>query len=192
MHQRARPSLTATIALVAVCSSLNLVSGCSPRSTGTTAAPPPPLASWNEGPAKAAILRLVANTTTLGNPGYVPAAERIAVFDNDGTLWAEQPCYAQLQFALDRVKALAPQHPEWRTQAPFDHLLAGDMKAFMAGGEQALAAIVAASHSGLTTEEFAAVVKDWLRTAMIDGMAPLIAPVPVAVEVTVGRTWGGE
>ena len=141
--------------------------GCAPRSStpprgGSAAAG---LASWNEGPAKAAIQRFVANVTTLGNPGYVPVAERIAVFDNDGTLWAEQPMYFQFQFALDRVKALAPQHPEWRTKEPFNHLLAGDMKAFFAGGDHSLLAVVAAAHSGLTTEEFAAVVKDWLRTA---------------------------
>ena len=147
---------------------LSLVLGCAPGGS----APPragapsaPPLASWNEGPAKAAILRFVANVTTLGGPGYVPRPERIAVFDNDGTLWAEQPAYFQFQFALDRVKALAPRHPEWRSQEPFNHLLAGDMKAFAAGGEHAMLAVVAAAHSGLTTDEFAGAVRDWLRTA---------------------------
>jgi phosphoglycolate phosphatase-like HAD superfamily hydrolase len=165
MNHAARGALCTAILGLAACSGLGPVSGCSPRSTGTTAVSSPSLASWNEGPAKAAILRFVANVTTLGGPGYVPVAERIAVFDNDGTLWAEQPFYFQLQFAIDRVKALAPQHPEWRTQEPFNHLIAGDMAGFLAGGERALAAVVAASHSGLTTDEFAAVVKDWLRTA---------------------------
>jgi len=147
---------------------LSLGSGCAPGPS----TPPrggngnaPVLASWNEGPAKAAILRFVANVTTLGGPGYVPRPERIAVFDNDGTLWAEQPAYAQFQFAIDRVKALAPQHPEWRTREPFNHLLAGDMKAFAAGGEHAMLAVVAAAHSGLTTDEFASAARDWLRTA---------------------------
>ena len=147
---------------------LSLVLGCAPGSSAPTragAGSAPPLASWNEGPAKAAILRFVANVTTLGGPGYVPRPERIAVFDNDGTLWAEQPAYFQFQFALDRVKALAPRHPEWRSQEPFNHLLAGDMKAFAAGGEHAMLAVVAAAHSGLTTEEFAGAVRDWLRTA---------------------------
>jgi len=146
---------------------LLLALACSPDTQthprrGTEATP---LASWNDGAAKAAIQRFVANVTTLGGAGYVPVAERIAVFDNDGTLWAEQPLYFQLQFALDRVKALAPQHPEWRTKEPFNHLLAGDMKAFLAGGEHAVLAVVAAAHSGLTTDEFAAAVHDWLRTA---------------------------
>jgi phosphoglycolate phosphatase-like HAD superfamily hydrolase len=124
-----------------------------------------PLPSWNEGAAKKALTEFVARVTTVGGSDIVPPAERIATFDNDGTLWAEQPLYFQFQFALDRVKALAPQHPEWRTKEPFNHLLAGDMNAFLAGGERALAAVIAASHSGLTTDEFAAVVKDWLRTA---------------------------
>jgi phosphoglycolate phosphatase-like HAD superfamily hydrolase len=150
-----------------VCVAVALGASCAPTSSipprGGTATTP--LASWNEGPAKAAIQRFVANVTTLGSPGYVPKAERIAVFDNDGTLWAEQPIYFQFQFALDRVKALAPQHPEWRTKEPFNHLLAGDMKAFLAGGEHAVLAVVAAAHSGLTTDEFAAAVHDWLRTA---------------------------
>ncbi|HXJ68298.1 MAG TPA: HAD family hydrolase [Verrucomicrobiae bacterium] len=154
--------------LWAGCVVLVLGSSCGPRSStpprgGSAAAPSLP--SWNEGPAKAAIQRFVANVTTLGDPGYVPTAERIAVFDNDGTLWAEQPVYFQFQFALDRVKALAPQHPEWRTKEPFNHLLAGDMKAFLAGGEHAVLAVVAAAHSGLTTDEFAAAVHDWLHTA---------------------------
>ena len=117
-----------------------------------------PLASWNDGPAKQAIVRFVEGVT-------VPPAERIAVFDNDGTLWAEQPNYFQVMFALERVKALAPQHPEWKTQEPFASLLAGDTKKAFAGGEKAIVEIVMASHSGMTTDEFAATVRDWLATA---------------------------
>jgi len=124
-----------------------------------------PLPSWNDTAAKRAIVGFVQRVTREGSPDFVPAAERIATFDNDGTLWAEQPIYFQFQFALDRVQALAPQHPEWRTQEPFGHLLAGDMKAFLAGGERSLVAVVMAAHSGVTTDEFDRVVAEWLRTA---------------------------
>jgi haloacid dehalogenase-like hydrolase len=124
-----------------------------------------PLPSWNDGPTKKAILAFVDRVTREGSPDFVQVGERIATFDNDGTLWAEQPIYFQLQFALDRVKALAPQHPEWKTKDPFNHLLAGDTKAVMAGGENALVAVVMAAHSGLTTDEFDQVVKERLRTA---------------------------
>jgi phosphoglycolate phosphatase-like HAD superfamily hydrolase len=95
----------------------------------------------------------------------VPPAERIATFDNDGTLWAEQPVYFQVQFALDRVKALAPQHPEWKTKEPFNHLLAGDTQAFMASGEKSVMAVIAVAHSGMTTDDFEQTVKEWLSTA---------------------------
>lgn len=127
--------------------------------------PAAPLASWNDGATKNAILQFVKRVSTEGGPDFVPISERIAVFDNDGTLWAEQPLYFQFQFAIDRVKALAPQHPEWKSKDPFRHLLAGDMKSFLAGGENAVAAAVAAAHSGVTTEEFAIVVKEWLASA---------------------------
>jgi phosphoglycolate phosphatase-like HAD superfamily hydrolase len=130
------------------------------------AAPPAdPLPSWNDTAPKQALVAFVERVTKAGAPGFVPPAQRIATFDNDGTLWAEQPVYFQAQFALDRVKALAPQHPEWKTQEPFNHLLAGDMKAFMAGGEKSLMAVIAVAHSGMTTDEFEKTVKDWLRTA---------------------------
>jgi phosphoserine phosphatase len=95
----------------------------------------------------------------------VPPAERIATFDNDGCLWAEQPMYFQLAFALDRVKALAPQHPEWKTQEPFKSLLAGDVKTALAGGEKAIVPIVMATHAGITIDEFAEVVRDWTKAA---------------------------
>jgi phosphoglycolate phosphatase-like HAD superfamily hydrolase len=124
-----------------------------------------PLPSWNEGPVKKTITDYVSGVTTEGSPDFVPPAERIAVFDNDGTLWAEQPIYFQVQFALDRVKALAPQHPEWKKKQPFKALLEGDRKALAAGGEKALLSVLALSHSGMTTEEFEGTVKDWLGTA---------------------------
>lgn len=124
-----------------------------------------PLASWNDGSVKKAVIDFVARVTREGGPDFVPPAERIAVFDNDGTLWAEQPIYFQVQFALDRVKALAPQHPEWKKKQPFKALLEGDKKAFAAAGEKALLEVMAVAHTGVTTEEFQAIVKDWVLTA---------------------------
>jgi phosphoserine phosphatase len=124
-----------------------------------------PLPSWNEGAAKAAIVGFVERATKPGGPDFVPPAERIAVFDNDGALWAEQPLYFQLAFALDRVKALAPQHPEWKDREPFASLLRGDAKAALAGGEHAIAEIVMATHAGMTTDEFAGIVADWVASA---------------------------
>jgi hypothetical protein len=124
-----------------------------------------PLPSWKDGPSRKAIADFVARVTKEGGPDFVPASQRIAVFDNDGTLWSEQPLYFQLLFALDRVKALAPQHPEWKEKEPFRALLAGDVKAALAGGEKALGEIVAATHSGMTTEEFEKTVLDWTRAA---------------------------
>lgn len=124
-----------------------------------------PLPSWQDTAPRQAIVRFVEATTTPTSPRFVPPAERIAVFDNDGTLWAEQPLYFQLAFALDRVKTLAPQHPEWKTQEPFASLLEGDLKGALAGGEHAIGEIVMATHAGMTTDEFAAVAKRWLATA---------------------------
>jgi phosphoglycolate phosphatase-like HAD superfamily hydrolase len=124
-----------------------------------------PLPSWNETPAKKAIVEFVTQVTKAGSASFVPPAERIATFDNDGTLWAEQPLYFQFLFAIDRVKALAPAHPEWKTKAPFAALLEGDTKAALAGGEHALLEIVAATHAGLTSEEFTRIVEDWLASA---------------------------
>jgi phosphoglycolate phosphatase-like HAD superfamily hydrolase len=138
---------------------------CTLSFTTAIAKPADPLPSWNNGAAKTSIVNFVAKVTKKGSPDYVAPAERIAVFDNDGTLWAEQPMYFQFLFALDRVKTLAPQHPEWKTKEPFNHLLAGDMKAFMAGGEKSLMAVLMTAHSGMTTDEFDQTVKDWLRTA---------------------------
>ncbi len=126
---------------------------------------PDPLPSWNDGPTKKAIIEFVARVTKEGGGDFVPVAERIATFDNDGTLWSEQPIYFQLAFALDRVKALAPQHPDWKTQQPFKAVLDGDTKALAASGEKGLAELVMATHTGMTTDEFAKSVADWLATA---------------------------
>jgi phosphoglycolate phosphatase-like HAD superfamily hydrolase len=126
---------------------------------------PDPLPSWNNGPAKQAIVEFFKRVTKEGGPDFVPVASRIAVFDNDGTLWAEQPVYFQFLFAIDRVKALAPQHPEWKNTEPFASLLRDDIKAALAGGEHGILDVVAATHSGMTTEEFQKIVKDWLTTA---------------------------
>ena len=131
----------------------------------TTAYAADPLPSWQDGKAKQSIVTFVTQVTTPSGTDFVPAPERVAVFDNDGTLWAEQPMYFQLAFALDRVKALAPEHPEWKTQQPFKAVLEGDLKTVMAGGEHALLELVMATHAGNTTEEFAQVVKDWIATA---------------------------
>lgn len=124
-----------------------------------------PLKSWNDGQAKRSIVDFVERVTKKGSPDYVAPDERIATFDNDGCLWSEQPLYFQFLFAIDRVKALAPQHPEWKTTEPYASLLKGDMQAVLAGGEHALLEIVMGSHAGMTTEEFEATVVDWIATA---------------------------
>jgi hypothetical protein len=123
------------------------------------------LPSWNEGASKARIVEFVQSVTDPTSKQYLPPAERIAVFDNDGTLWSEQPMYFQLAFILDRVKALAPQHPEWRTQEPFKSVLAGDMAGVAAAGEHGLLEMMAATHAGMTADEFRSIVADWLATA---------------------------
>ncbi len=123
-----------------------------------------PLPSWNEGPAKRAIVGFVAKVTKDGSSDFVPVPERIATFDNDGTLWAEQPIYFQLAFTIDRVKALAPQHPEWKTTEPFAALLRGDVGAALSN-EKGVLEMVAATHTGMTTEEFSQTVSDWIKTA---------------------------
>jgi phosphoglycolate phosphatase-like HAD superfamily hydrolase len=123
------------------------------------------LDSWNEGPAKSAIIAFVARVTRAGSADYVKPAERIAVFDNDGTLWAEQPIYFQFAFAIDRVKTLSVEHPEWKTKQPFAAVLAGDTKALAAAGEHGLLQIMATTHTGITTESFNTIVGAWLTTA---------------------------
>jgi phosphoserine phosphatase len=124
-----------------------------------------PLPSWNDGPSRKAIVAFVEDVTREGSPNFVPHAERVAAFDNDGTLWAEQPMYFQFLFALDRVKALASRHPEWKTKEPFASLLKGDAKPVLAGGEQGITELMMATHAGMTTEEFDQLVKDWVATA---------------------------
>ena len=124
-----------------------------------------PLPSWNDGQAKNSIVTFVEKVTKEGSPDFVPPAERIAVFDNDGTLWPEQPLYFQALFAFDRVKELALQHPEWQTQEPFASVLKGDMHNALAGGEHALLELVMATHAGNTTEEFEQIVQQWITTA---------------------------
>src|SRR5579871_1805235 len=124
-----------------------------------------PLPSWNDGPAKQSIIAFVEKVTKPGSPDFVPVPERIATFDNDGTLWCEQPVPVQLYFVLDRVKALAPQHPKWNTTEPFASLLKGDLQTALAGGDRSLLEIVMATHAGVTTAEFEQIVKDWIAAA---------------------------
>ncbi len=155
MPARHRP-LTITL-LIAI----GFLAGCQ----SSRARVSPDLPSWNPTTTRASIVSFVDRVTEEGSPEFVPPAERIAVFDNDGTLWAEQPMYFQLAFALDRIKALAPSHPEWQTTEPFVSILKGDPKAALAGGEKSIAAIIAASHAGMTTDEFQTIVTDWLTTA---------------------------
>jgi phosphoglycolate phosphatase-like HAD superfamily hydrolase len=140
-----------TVSIVAICTSSSLAAD--------------PLPSWNNTGAKASIIAFVEKVTKEGSPDFVPPGERIATFDNDGTLWSEQPMYVQLFFALDRVNKLAPEHPEWNTQEPFASLLKGDVKAALAGGKQAVLQVISATHAGMTTDEFETIVKDWIATA---------------------------
>ncbi|WP_229198359.1 HAD family hydrolase [Bradyrhizobium acaciae] len=142
-----------------------LVLGCSVIPCNAALAQADPLPSWNDGAAKEAIVGFVARVTKQGTADFVPPAERIATFDNDGTLWTEQPFYFQLAFALDRVKAMAPEHPDWKTRQPFKALLEKDTKALAASGEKGLLPIMAATHAGMTTDAFASSVRDWLATA---------------------------
>lgn len=124
-----------------------------------------PLPSWNDGKVKQSIIDFVEKITQPDSPHFIPPAQRIATFDNDGCLWTEQPMYVQAFFVFDRVKALAPQHPEWKTQEPFASILKGEMKSALAGGEHSLAQLVMATHAGMTTDEFEKIVTDWIATA---------------------------
>jgi hypothetical protein len=124
-----------------------------------------PLPSWNEGANKQRIVDFVQAVTTAGGKDYVAPADRIAVFDNDGTLWLEYPMYTQVLFVFDRIKALAPQHPQWKDKEPFKSLLAGDMKGVMAGGTRGLLELIGTAQSGMTPEEFEKIVSQWMATA---------------------------
>ncbi len=124
-----------------------------------------PLPSWNEGASKQSIIDFVTKTTKEGSADFVPVADRIACFDNDGTLWSEKPLPFQLYFIVDRIKAMAPQHPEWKIKQPFKGILEGDLKTALAGGEHALIEIAMATHAGMTTDEFDKSVKEWMATA---------------------------
>lgn len=124
-----------------------------------------PLPSWNDTPAKQAIIHFVGRVTAAGSADFVAPSERIAAFDNDGTLWVEQPMYVQIAFALDRVKALAPMHPEWKDKQPFKAALEGDVTALAESGERGLVEIAMVTHAGMTAGEFSSIVTDWLATA---------------------------
>jgi phosphoserine phosphatase len=126
---------------------------------------PDPLPSWNDGPVKKSITDFVPRVTTPGGADFVPRDQRIATFDNDGTLWAEQPMYFQIMFAMDRVKALAPRHPDWRKKQPFKSVLDDDRKALAALGEKGFLQIMAATHTGMTSEEFTQIATEWIATA---------------------------
>ena len=130
-----------------------------------TASSVDPLPSWNDTTSRQAIIQFVEKVTKQGSADFVPVAQRIATFDNDGTLWSEQPMYFQAFFIVDRVKQLAPQHPEWKDKEPFAAVLKGDMKSALAGGEPALVELAMATHAGMTTEEFEKIVTDWITTA---------------------------
>jgi len=148
-------SLSRALTLLSLVATLGVSAGATRKDS---------LPSWNDGESKAAIVGFVEAVSTKGS-NYVPPAERIAVFDNDGTLWAEQPIYVQLAFALDRVRALSSRHPEWRQEQPFRAVLDGDLENLLAGGEEALTRLVMATHAGMTTDEFAATVLQWIETA---------------------------
>ena len=151
----------ALLSSLAVLPTLVELGSISARAQGQT----DPLPSWNDGATKKAITDFVARVTVQGGADFVPPAERIAVFDNDGTLWLEQPMYVQLAFALDRVKALASQHPEWKDKQPFKAVLEGDMKALAEAGEHGLVELIMASHAGMSTNEFEKITAEWLASA---------------------------
>jgi phosphoglycolate phosphatase-like HAD superfamily hydrolase len=157
IHLHRRAVLTALLASAAA--------AAMPFSARLALAQSDPLSSWNDGQNKQSILSFVAAVTKEGSPDFVPAPQRIATFDNDGTLWCEQPMYVQLAFALDRVEALSNQHPEWKDKQPFKAVLDHDIAMLAASGEKGLLELIMATHAGMTTEEFAKIASDWLKTA---------------------------
>jgi haloacid dehalogenase-like hydrolase len=168
MSRRALVSALSTLPALATLGPVSALAQAGNLPSGVPASgdlPPDGLPSWNDTATKKAIVAFVERVTKQGSPDFVPEDERIATFDNDGTLWAEQPLYFQVLFALDRVKVLAPQHPEWKTKEPFASLLRGDVKGVLAGGEKAIVPIVIETHSGMTADEFNKIVLDWIATA---------------------------
>jgi len=147
--------------LVVIATTLTFIIGLTSMNLAQTDTLP----SWNNGQVKESIIKFVTGVTTQGSPDFVPVAERIAVFDNDGTLWSEKPFYNQFAFIVDRVKEMAPQHPEWREQQPFKAILEGDTETLAASGMEGLLQLTMASHAGMTTVEFAEIVKDWISKA---------------------------
>jgi haloacid dehalogenase-like hydrolase len=152
-------------ALVSTLATLPALIGSLRTTSALAQAGPDSLPSWNDGPAKSSITTFVRRVTAQGSPDFVPVEQRIATFDNDGTLWVEHPMYTQLAFALDRVKAMAPMHPEWKDKQPFKAVLEGDMKTLAESGERGLVEIIMVTHAGMTTAEFAKIVTDWIATA---------------------------
>jgi phosphoserine phosphatase len=148
---------------IAAAAVLTLLAACS--TTESLIQPADPLPSWNDGATKEAITTFVEAVTTEGGPDYVAPADRIATFDNDGTLWPSHPMYTQLVFALDRIKVLAPQHPEWKTTQPFKDVLDGNLEGLAGSGEKGIAELVMATHAGMSTADFEAIVSDWFTTA---------------------------
>jgi hypothetical protein len=152
--------------IVTGCSLLALALGCTAsRDSDRSVAATSTLPSWNDGDVKQRIIDFVDRVTDEGSPDFVPESERIAVFDNDGTLWSEQPAYFQLLFAMDRVRELAPDHPEWQGRQPFQAALEGDLEAVAATGKHGLLELVMATHAGMTTVEFERIASDWIATS---------------------------
>ncbi len=147
-----------------ICASLAPLEGCASRRASRHAAADS-LPSWNDGASKRAIIDFVERVTRRGGPEYVPPAQRIAVFDNDGTLWTEQPEYVQVAFMMDRVRELAPHHPEWRDREPFKSMLAGDAAAALSSSKDAFNQLWTATHAGMTGDEFERLSRDWIKSA---------------------------
>src|SRR6478672_2251718 len=145
-----KTNYTKNLFAVALVSAFALITTIARAQDPSTSLGTGPLPSWNEGAAKKSIIEFVEKVTKEGSSDFVPPNERIATFDNDGTLWCEQPMYFQLLFAMDRVKALAPQHPEWKTKEPFASLLKGDVKGALAGGERTMLEIIIVTHAGMS------------------------------------------
>ena len=157
------PSLISRRRWLAAAALSGLLAACAPMPGAMPSGDPLP--SWNEGANKQRIVDFVRAVGTEGGKDYVPPAQRIAVFDNDGTLWLEYPLYTQVRFVFDRIKALAPQHPEWKDKEPYKSVIAGDIKGAMASGEKGLFEMVLAAQSGMSTEAFDAEVRKWIATA---------------------------